>query len=773
MSSQSSVAYPRRDAASVAAQALDSPQEGDHYRLACPAHKGSSLDLDLVVWHLPTGEIGAHCFLCRAPYTELVQALGLPEPPPDLHIVCPLSGCKAEADTLDAIYQHPDGRLGGQHRRDYAAHEECFKTSKDPGNPCPKQGTQHKHPWICPSGSTTRGFHLRTWGEDAPDSVLLVVEGESAAQAAQRLDLVGYTPVSYRGGSGMAKSADYSLVAGRVVVIWPDNDEPGRKAAEDVGRRCLQSGATAIRIIDVSGLAEGDDAADVDKQKAETLLEAARPFETEKGELANRSQNKERYGVSSRTELRAAARLLTDFADHLLVAFAPDGTSATYIDTGVGVWRPDYGKVQCLFAQSVKLYQKAALSDGADSSEDDGGLGSGWGAFVKWCAQQETSARFDGVLRSVAGAVAWLEEQGRVPVALTRCNLIDLDSQTQYMGAPNGVVDLKTASLLTGAPARRTLTTRTVSEPYVPSEHPDVDKLLSHLPTKDREWLLSAFGHALHGEPNERVYYLLGEGGGEGKSTVLGAVRAALGEYGGVMLDGALSRQRSTSAGLTPELEVFKRARVVVKSENLSGQLDEERLKALSGGDPYAHRNLHENVSLQTRVVGTMFFAVNELPRMKLEDKALGRRLKILRYPAPKTVDVGLRKRLRDGPQQRQAVTALLATYSAANKEPPADIPSVEEALAEAQDEARGEAGDWIEQNLKHQPDNDSPLFASDIWDKVKAAEGGPKPDVVWGYSKRRFWKLLREILPVGNQTVLRVGPRRARGYRPPCVVGR
>ena len=189
------------------------------------------------------------------------------------------------------------------------------------------------------------------------------------------------------------------------------------------------------------------------------------------------------------------------------------------------------------------------------------------------------------------------------------------------MGAANGVVDLWTGGLMTGQEARPTLTTRQIADPYVENaRHGDVDKLLAHLEQWERDWLLSAFGHALYGEPNERIYYLLGEAGGEGKSTVLTAIRSALAEYGGELLDGALTEQRrGGSAGLTPELGILKTARIVVKSGNMTGELDEERIKAVSGGDPIAHRDLYQSQSSLTRVVGTLFFAVNELPRMRLE----------------------------------------------------------------------------------------------------------------------------------------------------------
>lgn len=61
---------------------------------------------------------------------------------------------------------------------------------------------------------------------------LYVVEGEKAADSARELGLVATT--SAHGASAAAK-ADWSPVAGKDVVILPDNDVPGERYAQDVG----------------------------------------------------------------------------------------------------------------------------------------------------------------------------------------------------------------------------------------------------------------------------------------------------------------------------------------------------------------------------------------------------------------------------------------------------------------------------------------------------------------------------------------------------------
>jgi len=81
-----------------------------------------------------------------------------------------------------------------------------------------------------------------------PDAPVLVTEGEKAANAADEC-FADYVAVTSSGGSKAATRADWSPLKGRDVVIWPDNDSPGQRYAEDVARLATASGAASIRIV--------------------------------------------------------------------------------------------------------------------------------------------------------------------------------------------------------------------------------------------------------------------------------------------------------------------------------------------------------------------------------------------------------------------------------------------------------------------------------------------------------------------------------------------
>lgn len=97
---------------------------------------------------------------------------------------------------------------------------------------------------------------------ERPGAAVLVVEGEKAADAARRFS-GPYVAVTWPAGAMAADKADWTPLAGRKVLLWPDADEPGRKAMERVAQ-IIHERATEVKVLDVSGQPDGWDAADAD-----------------------------------------------------------------------------------------------------------------------------------------------------------------------------------------------------------------------------------------------------------------------------------------------------------------------------------------------------------------------------------------------------------------------------------------------------------------------------------------------------------------------------
>lgn len=96
---------------------------------------------------------------------------------------------------------------------------------------------------------------------------VVMVEGEKAADAARRMLGDRLPVVTWPGGSNAVSKADWSLMKGRSIAVWPDNDSPGFKAALAVADCCLAAGAIAVKIVIPPAEApEGWDLADAEAE---------------------------------------------------------------------------------------------------------------------------------------------------------------------------------------------------------------------------------------------------------------------------------------------------------------------------------------------------------------------------------------------------------------------------------------------------------------------------------------------------------------------------
>lgn len=91
------------------------------------------------------------------------------------------------------------------------------------------------HIW---KGSGLAGMHdrplygLEQIGQNPKRDVLLV-EGEKTADAARKL-FPEYSVISWSGGSGAVEKSNWEPLKGMNVVVWPDHDQPGEKAANTI-----------------------------------------------------------------------------------------------------------------------------------------------------------------------------------------------------------------------------------------------------------------------------------------------------------------------------------------------------------------------------------------------------------------------------------------------------------------------------------------------------------------------------------------------------------
>jgi predicted P-loop ATPase len=118
-----------------------------------------------------------------------------------------------------------------------------------------------------------------------PDAPVIVVEGEKCADAAGAR-FPDHVAVCSPNGSGAAHKADWSPLADRNVVVWPDADEPGEKFRAVVVEHLRQVGVATVRVVQPPAAAPAgwdlaDDPADagLDERDVAALLADAEPVE--------------------------------------------------------------------------------------------------------------------------------------------------------------------------------------------------------------------------------------------------------------------------------------------------------------------------------------------------------------------------------------------------------------------------------------------------------------------------------------------------------------
>ena len=156
--------------------------------------------------------------------------------------------------------------------------------------------------------------------ERAADEFVIVCEGEKAADAVIDAGLLG---TCWQGGINTFEKTDWSPLAGRTVVLWPDNDDEGRRGMGLLAEK-LQKFAGRVVILSTADSSGGDksDAADVDKaailaraDEAERLMQAedaaASAAEEEKAAaaLGDAATGKGKFGALGAEQALAGALL--------------------------------------------------------------------------------------------------------------------------------------------------------------------------------------------------------------------------------------------------------------------------------------------------------------------------------------------------------------------------------------------------------------------------------------------------------------------------------
>ncbi len=133
-----------------------------------------------------------------------------------------------------------------------------LKKSKPDGSKDFRQARFEGGKWVWGLGGTDAILY-RLPQLIASDCPVLLVEGEKDVLAAERL---GFTATTAPMGAGKAhKVKDWTALAGRDVILLPDNDDPGRRHMAQVAD-LLEGIAASVRTLELPGLPEKGDLSD-------------------------------------------------------------------------------------------------------------------------------------------------------------------------------------------------------------------------------------------------------------------------------------------------------------------------------------------------------------------------------------------------------------------------------------------------------------------------------------------------------------------------------
>lgn len=270
------------------------------------------------------------------------------------------------------------------------------------------------------------------------------------------------------------------------------------------------------------------------------------------------------------------------------------------------------------------------------------------------------------------------------------------DGDPDLLNTRSGIVDLVTGELIDHDPSR--YMTRITAVPYTPgAQHPDWTLALSAVPADVADWLRIRFGQAITGRMTPDDVLLLLRGGGEnGKSTLLAAIKSALGGYATYISDRVLL----SDPGAHPtELTEFRGARLALTEELPEGaHLNVKRLKDVIGTPTMTARKIRQD-SITWDSTHTLFLSTNYLPKVTETDHGTWRRLALVEFPhrfrkpgeplegpQDRHGDPTLRDRVKDGQEQQQAVLAWLVAgarehHAAGRSMPPHPASVVQDTL--------------------------------------------------------------------------------------------
>ncbi|WP_395140345.1 phage/plasmid primase, P4 family [Schlegelella aquatica] len=532
---------------------------------------------------------------------------------------------------------------------------------------------------------------------------VVLVEGEKCAQALIETGIVATTAM--HGANAPVDKTDWSPLAGKAVLVWPDRDKPGWEYAVQAAQAILSAGAKSCHILyPPEEAAEGWDAADAVAE-----------------------------GFDVAAFLAHGPRVqVHDIAD----------PGEPVIGADESVW----GTEDALALAFTRRYHR------------DWRYVAAWGRWLVWDGRrwrnEETLAATDlirGVCRHAAlqadnpklaaklatsgtvGGVERLARADRRHAATTA----EWDADPWLLNTPGGVVDLRTGRMRAHDRADR-MTKITTATPG--GDCPTWRRFLAEVTGGDADlqaYLQRVSGYCLTGSTREHALFFLYGTGANGKSVFVNTLATILGDYAAsapmdTFMEARGDRHPTDMAGL-------RGARFVSSIETEQGRRwNESKVKAITGGDKVSARFMRQDFFEYTPQF-KLVIAGNHKPAIRNVDEAMKRRLHLIPFTItvpPERRDKHLQQKLlaeRDG-ILAWALEGCLAWQRLGRLDPPPQVVAATEEYFEAEDAL----GRWLEERCVREA-NAKSLTAELFTDWKQWAEAAGE----FVGSQRRFSDLL------------------------------
>jgi putative DNA primase/helicase len=460
---------------------------------------------------------------------------------------------------------------------------------------------------------------------------VLLVEGEKACDAARMFAGKNYSVMTWSGGAKASHKTDFTVLHGKKLLLWPDADAAGVEVMNEIAER-LVGHCPEIKIIDVTGLADGYDAADTGFTTFKQFADFAKPRATE-------------FVVKPKL-LAAPYPSVIDYDTGEIIEQSPK-PSAPVIQIDTNGYAPEYSD------SDIAIRFVGHMQGDVLWCET-------WGRWMVWQGNRwvkDETLIVPDLVRSTSMAIATellgrpeQDQKARIRQAnqLSSFRTIksveqlakmdrrcathpnEWDADMWLINTPDCVVDLRDGSQ---RPHRREdkITKSTSVSPS--GSCPTWLKFLDTATAGDKE--LQAFlqrmcGYVLTGVVREHALFFVYGTGGNGKGTFLNTITSIMADYQQVASAETFTESKG-DRHLT-ELARLVGSRLVSAQETEEGKRwAEARIKSLTGGDPITAnfmRQDHFTFIPQFKLV----IAGNHKPAFRAVDEAIRRRLHLIPF---------------------------------------------------------------------------------------------------------------------------------------------